>query len=94
MGEQPKQFPILNHWSDKGPKRYVPWSVAEQAREQAYRNHSQSLERLDERGGLSVVELAGALTGLSYWQLGGLNKDAAEEIIAAAIRAKAKGQER
>jgi hypothetical protein len=47
----------------RGLPRSVPWSVAEQAREQAYRNHEQTLERLAQRGGLCPRELLTALRG-------------------------------
>jgi lambda repressor-like predicted transcriptional regulator len=39
----------------------VPWEIVEPHREQAMRNHYQTLERLAERGGLSVDELAAVL---------------------------------
>lgn len=35
----------------------IPWSLVEQWREQAERNHGQTLERLNERGGLAPEEL-------------------------------------
>lgn len=35
----------------------VPWAYAERFREQAQRNHGQTLERLAERGGLSPEEI-------------------------------------
>lgn len=37
--------------------RSVPWSFAETFREQAEYNHSQTLERLNERGGLAPDEM-------------------------------------
>lgn len=37
--------------------QFIPWEVAETFREQAYKNHSQTLERLNERGGLSPLEM-------------------------------------
>lgn len=35
----------------------IPWALIEPHRKQAYANHSQTLERLNERGGLGVEEL-------------------------------------
>lgn len=43
------------------PKAYVPWGLVLPHEKQALRNHSQSLERLAERGGLSPQELAAVL---------------------------------
>lgn len=42
----------------------LPWSLVEQWREQAERNHGQTLERLHERGGLAPEELWVAARGL------------------------------
>jgi hypothetical protein len=54
-----KTFPILS-WSIRNlpdsPKS-VPWSFMEGHAEQAMENHSQTLERLAERGGLSPLEM-------------------------------------
>lgn len=55
-------FPIME--SDKF--KSVPWSLAERIRKQAHFNHSQTLERLAERGGLSPLEFVGAARGLSW----------------------------
>lgn len=43
-------FPII------GGEGSVPWSLVERWRKQIERNHSQTLERLAERGGLSPLE--------------------------------------
>ena len=48
-------FPILN--PAPGRAKTVPWAWIEQYRERAYRNHYQTLERLDERGGLAPGEI-------------------------------------
>lgn len=55
-------FPVLNHQNRrpsemKAMPRSVPWTFAEQFREQAEYNHGQTLERLAERGGLSPEEM-------------------------------------
>lgn len=41
---------------DRWPES-LPWSLVEPWRAQAERNHGQTLERLNERGGLSPLEL-------------------------------------
>jgi len=41
---------------DRWPES-LPWSIVEPWRAQAERNHGQTLERLNERGGLSPLEL-------------------------------------
>ena len=51
MGEK-KMFPIMG--SPKGCPNEIPWSALNE--EWAQRNHSQSLARLAERGGLDVKE--------------------------------------
>jgi len=60
-----RSFPIIMR-DAKGEriKAAIPWEVAELFRKQAERNHSQSLERLAQRGGLSWMEAANALAGL------------------------------
>lgn len=45
--------------------RYLPWAIVEPWREQAARNHDQSLEGLNERGGLAPEELWCAAHGKS-----------------------------
>ena len=46
----------------------LPWSLVEQWREQAECNHSQTLERLNERGGLAPEELWAAAHGMTIRQ--------------------------
>ena len=50
-------FPILASGRITGLPTFVPWWFVEQHREQAMDNHSQTLERLADRGGLGWVEL-------------------------------------
>lgn len=53
MPDRPeKMFPILHD----PIVRAVPWAAIQPHEAQAQRNHSQSLERLAERGGLDVAE--------------------------------------
>lgn len=49
-----------------GVPRFIPWEVAETFRDQAHRNHSQTLERLNERGGLSPLEMYSAHTRTKF----------------------------
>jgi len=57
-----KQFTVL-----KGKLiTSVPWSLLAPHRGQAIANHGQSLERLNERGGLSAAEMM-ALIGSRRW---------------------------
>jgi hypothetical protein len=52
-----KVFPILQVDQTNGPQlSSIPWAMIEPHRKQALNNHSQTLERLAERGGLSEAE--------------------------------------
>ncbi len=60
-----KTFPILSSYGKDrqeherlGAPTSVPWDLVAPHEEQAQRNHGQSLQRLAERGGLSLPELA------------------------------------
>lgn len=48
-------YPILSNI--RFAPDYIPWKMIEPHREQAMKNHDQTLERLNERGGLSPMEL-------------------------------------
>lgn len=65
MSLENKPFPIMGSKDLKS----VPWWLAESARAQLNRNHGQTVERLAERGGLCLQELAGALTCRSWSRL-------------------------
>lgn len=54
MSDIERQFPVLNA---PGRIKSVPWRLVEPHRKQALENHSQSLEQLAARGGLSWEEL-------------------------------------
>lgn len=66
------KFPILfrEHGSYGNPVKdcpeFVPWDLLRGAESQAQRNHSQSLSRLAERGGLSPLELYAVLRGIDF----------------------------
>lgn len=75
-----KKFPIMS--SIRGDEKlYIPWEFAELARDQAFRNHDQTLERLAERGGLDPIEFYGACHGMNWIQLHDLVFDASLDWI-------------
>lgn len=84
MNEQ-KLFPLLYGPRELVGPRSVPWSFVEPAREQAMDNHSQTLERLAERGGLSPIELYGALHRMRWGDLGALDHQFCVEWIQKAL---------
>lgn len=54
--EERKGFPILRPWNHRGAlPKFVNWAALNE--EWALRNHSQTLQRLGERGGLSPDEI-------------------------------------
>jgi hypothetical protein len=71
MPEHPKGFAVHQGHGrgDDHIPNYIPWSEAEKFRDQAYSNHGQTLERLHERGGLSVMEIHWARKG-TRWKSG------------------------
>ena len=58
-----KSFPIHSHDAKHLPLTSVPWDFLEPHREQIERNHSQTLERLAERGGLALEEMYYGIRG-------------------------------
>lgn len=64
--------------------RDVRWELVEPWREQAMRNHGQTLERLAERGGLSPEELYLAAHGLCIRDIGSIDEQAAIDWLIAA----------
>lgn len=62
-----KNFPIMNP-GQPCPIAQVPMFYVAQFERQAQINHSQSVTRLAERGGLTPKELYGVVHGLSYRQ--------------------------
>lgn len=63
-----KQFKILLSHDDKCTVKSVPWSFVEGHEKQALSTHSQTLERLNERGGLHPVELRCVVNDISFWK--------------------------
>lgn len=55
-------FPVLNDSVLKA----VPFAFLEKGREQALRNHGQTLERLHQRGGLDPAEMLCIVRGQSW----------------------------
>ena len=72
-----ERFPIL------GESFTIPWEAIEPGRYQAFKNHGQSLERLAERGGLSLVEVVGILDGLEWRELRNINIAKAKQRVLA-----------
>ena len=60
-----KRFPILS-----AKEASLPWALAERFRDQAEKNHSQTLEQLADRGGLSWSEIALAAMGVGLFDSG------------------------
>lgn len=66
LGEVPmiRKFPLLHDYKTPQERRSLPWKFVEEYRKQIYHNHSgQSLERLADRNGLSIGEMALAISG-------------------------------
>lgn len=80
-----KLFPVLVSGPPDRNKTYVPWSLLEPHRAQALKNHGQTLERLAERGGLSVCEIAAVVQDRAWFHM---KANDAWEAIYAAIAAE------
>ena len=62
------QFPIMD---EDGPLQAIPWTLMAPHYQQARNNHSQTLKRLAERGGLSPIEAVAVLEDKPYpWHTG------------------------
>jgi len=68
-----KEFPILQFWTHKRefrgfkpPFTSVPWDLIASHKHQCLRNHSQTPERLAERGGLDPSEMLSVIHGRRY----------------------------
>ena len=62
--EKPTEFPILSEFHKW--RKSVPWSLIAPHEPQAKHNHSQSLEHLAKRGGLSPRELYAVIKGVKW----------------------------
>ncbi len=68
MSELVEMFPVMV--GKYGAERsYVPWSIVAPHEQQAQRNHSQTLKRLAERGGLAPCELAAVLEDRNWHRM-------------------------
>ena len=77
-----KRFKILSSYKQRDAKLCsVPWEMVEPFQERAYSNHSQSLERLDSRGGLSIQELYLLINDKSLRSFNELTDDQAEKYV-------------
>lgn len=59
--EQERQFPVMLTRGDGPFKASVPFALVKAHEKQALENHGQTVERLAERQGLSICELAAVL---------------------------------
>lgn len=71
MGEQTatRYFPVLRSYGERSGipcPVSVPWAWIEMCEKQALKNHSQTLQRLSERGGLSASELRAVIEGRDF----------------------------
>lgn len=77
----PKQFRVLGNLPDNCP-RYIPWGVVAPHEEQALKNHDQTLERLNERGGLAPEELFAVLQDKHWRETEGMcDREAAVDFL-------------
>lgn len=65
-----RRFPIMDD-----PRWTIPWDLIAPHEAQAQRNHSQSLERLAERGGLSSCEAMAVIENRLYYSLSKREQD-------------------
>jgi hypothetical protein len=97
-------FPVLESdpvlFSQLGCPRAVPWGMLEPHEAWAHQNHSQSLNRLAERGGLGAIEMYAVLNDLPYRAAEarlGLRENRTEQAVAFIVKAVAEyieGQKR
>lgn len=79
MSEE-RRFRVLKRNYD-APRVTVPWTLLEPYRRQAEANHYQTLERLNERGGLSWSEMLAVVTNRRWDDVPKVERDNAEAII-------------
>ena len=87
---KPDRFPILRNyrhgpeWTTQPRRTSVPWALLAPHERQAMRNHSQSLERLADRGGLGPDEMLAILHGEAWKPMTEADADAQLEAIVVA----------
>jgi len=83
MSKENNKFPVLLSYHggsrEKGFPTHVKWS--ELSESQAQKNHSQSLGRLAERGGLSPSEIVGNIKGIGWCDLGTITENQTQEAL-------------
>jgi hypothetical protein len=89
--EVEKLFPILNHQKIHLCPSHIPWHFLNQ--DHALKIHSQSLERLAERGGLCMQEIVGNIKRLSYREIVTMNPDFALGFIKTLAASRSKNAE-
>lgn len=93
MSDDPQWFPVMKgyDWDRKRPgvecPNRVPWGMLLPYEKQAMTNHSQTLRRLAERGGLCPEEMAGIMQGLRWRELGQNTPESAAAYLVAALEA-------
>lgn len=69
-GREPLMFTVQVQCGNENPRlREIPYAVIAPHACQAYMNHGQSLQRLEERGGLCESELLAVLEDRDYCQM-------------------------
>ena len=76
MSDKEKRFPVIGNHSEV---KFVKWS--ELSDRMAQSNHSQSLKRLAERGGLCPKEIVGNIEGIGWSGLSAITGEHAEEVV-------------
>ena len=79
-----KEFPILYSYKRKAKQDWpdsIPWEIIAPCESRAKRNHSQSLERLAQRGGLGPLELYAVLRDIPYRELKNFGMETEEEAM-------------
>lgn len=88
MSKEDNKFPVLHHYRrdpNDGIPDFVEWSALSEKRAQT--NHSQTLTRLAERGGLSPREIVANVKDKDYYDVANLG-DVATRIVVTKIAIK------
>lgn len=84
--ERANLFPVLQPGHQ--PQEYIPYNIIAPHEAQARRNHSQTLQRLAERGGLSWAEILAVLSDKTWKEMGWNGLISAKEAEAREAKAK------